>query len=260
MPLHTPRHTRIATLLAVMLLASACAATQRAGVVNTSRMGVVKGPGVVAAGVLQLEAGYLRADRGERTRDIVGEPLLRVGLGRDTELRATFPSYLRTQTPTVESEGFGDAAIALKHRFRQSAGWMPGVSLTVGTTLPTGEDPFSAGEAQPEAIAAAEWRLPRRLAVVGTAGHRHAVAAGDRFGQSTLGAAARADLSGAVAAQVEYSYVTFTRAGAGDAGQLRATAAFRLTRNLQLDAWAGRIDQGGVPDETLFGLGFTRRW
>lgn len=256
----TRRPARIATLLLAASLASACAATGRPGGVNTSRMGVVKGPGVVAAGVLQLEAGYLHGDRGERTRDVLGEPLLRVGLGRETELRATFPSYLRTETPTVQTEGFGDAAIALKHRFRQAAGWMPGVSLTVGTTLPTGEDAFSAGQAQPEAIAAAEWRLPRQLAVIGTAGHRHAIAAGDRFGQNTLGAAARADLSRVVAAQVEYTHVTSTREGARDAGQLRATAAFRLTRDLQLDGWAGRITQGGAPDETLFGLGFTRRW
>lgn len=260
MPHPTRRPARIATLLLAALLVSACAATGRPGVVNTSRMGVVKGPGVVAAGVLQLETGYLHADRDERTRHVIGEPLLRVGLGRETELRATFLPYLRTETPTAETEGFGDAGIALKHRFRQPAGWMPGVSLTVGTTLPTGEDAFTAGQAQPEAIAAAEWRLPRQLAVIGTVGHRQAIAAGDRFGQNTVGAAARADLSRVVAAQMEYTHVTSTREGAADAGQLRATAAFRLTRDLQLDGWAGRISQDGVPDETLFGLGFTRRW
>jgi hypothetical protein len=112
---------------------------------------------------------------------------------------------------------------------------MPGVSPTGGTTLPTGEDAFSAGEAQPEAIAAAEWRLPRRLAVIGTAG--------DRFGQNTLGAAARGPV-GTVAAQVEYARVSSTGAGAKDVDQLRATAALRLTRDLQLDGWAGRVSQG----------------
>lgn len=254
------RHTRFATVFAAMLLASACGATQRPGAVSTSRMGVVKGPGVVAAGVLQLEAGYLHADRDERIRDVFGESLLRVGLGRETELRATFPSYLRTETPTVEREGFGDAAIALKHRFRQAAGAMPGVSLTVGTTLPTGEDAFTARQAQPEAIAAAEWRVARPLALVATAGYRHAITQGDRFGQTTVGAAARADLSRMVTTQVEFTYLESTRHDAVDAGQLRATAAFRITRDLQLDGWASRIEQGGLPDETLFGVGFTRRW
>ena len=254
------RPARLATLAAALSLAACATGAPRAGVVNTSRMGVVKGPGVVAAGVLQVEAGYTRGDRDGRTRDVFGEPLLRVGLGRQTELRATFPAYLRTETPTLETEGFGDAALALKHRFRQAAGYLPGVSVTLGSTLPTGEDAFSAGGAQPEAIVAAEWRLPRQVALVGTAAHRQAIAADDRFGQNTLGAAARVDLSRVVATQVEYTHVTSTRAGATDAGQLRATAAFRITPNLQLDGWAGRVTQDGVPDETLFGVGFTRRW
>jgi hypothetical protein len=252
--------TRAAALVAVALLVSGCATTQRPGAVSTSRMGVVKGPGVVAAGVMQVEAGYLRGERDGRTRDAWGESLLRVGVGRDTELRATFPSYLRTETPALETEGFGDAALAVKHRFRQPAGWTPGVSLTVGSTLPTGQDAFSAGKAQPEAIAAAEWRLPHQVSLVGTAGHREAVAADDRFGQNTVGAAARADLSRTVATQVEYTRVSSTRVGATDAGQLRATAAFRITRDLQLDGWPGRVTQRGAPGETLFGVGVTRRW
>ena len=116
------------------------------------------------------------------------------------------------------------------------------------------------GAAQPEAIAAAEWRLPYRVALVGIVGHRHTVLAGDRSGQNTLGAATRADLSQAVTAQLEYTHVSSTRAGATDVDQVRATAALRLTRDLQLDGWAGRATQSGVPAETLFGLGFTRRW
>jgi hypothetical protein len=86
------------------------------------------------------------------------------------------------------------------------------------------------------------------------------VLAGDRFGQNTLGAAARVDLSQPVTAQLEYTHVSATRAGATDVGQVRATAAVRLTRDLQLDGWAGRATQSGVPAETLFGVGFTRRW
>lgn len=248
------------TLLAAALLLPAAAEAQTGPPVSTSRMGVVKGPGVVAAGVLQVEAGYSQAHRDERIRRAFGETLLRVGLGRQTELRATFPSYLRTETPGTTAEGASDAALALKHRFRQPAGWLPGLSLTAGSTLPTGADDFSAGGAQPEAIAAAEWRLPHRVALVGTAGHREAVLAGDRFGQNTLGVASRVDLTQAMAAQLEYSRVSATRAGAVDAGQLRATAALRLTRDLQLDGWAGRTTQEGVPAETLFGFGFTRRW
>jgi hypothetical protein len=260
MSTHSHLPIRVAVALAASLSLAACATTARPGAVSTSRMGVVKGPGVVAAGVVQLEAGYVHADRGERTRDVFGEALLRVGLGRDTELRAILPSYLRTETPAATTQGASDAVLAVKHRFRQPAGWLPGVSLLVGSTLPTGADAVSAGEAQPEVIGAAEWRLPHRLALVGTGGHRAAVFQGDRFGQNTLGVAARAELTAAAATQLEYSRVTATRAGAQALNQLRATAAYRLTRDLQLDGWIGRATQEGVPAETQLGLGFTRRW
>jgi hypothetical protein len=256
------RSLRIGMLAAASLALVACATggEPRAGVVNTSRMGVVKGPGVVAPGVLQVEAGYSQAERGERIRRAYGETLLRAGLGHDTELRATLPAYLRTTSPTGSPEGASDAALALKHRVRAPAGWRPGLALTLGTTLPTGAEAVGAGAAQPEAIASAEWRLPHATAVVVLAGHRHAVLAGDRFGQNTLGAAARTDFGRSVTGQLEYARISATRAGAADVGQLRGTLALRLTRDLQLDGWAGRATQDGAPAEAQFGVGFTRRW
>jgi len=86
------------------------------------------------------------------------------------------------------------------------------------------------------------------------------VLSGDRFGQSTVGIASRADVASNVTTQLEYVRISSTRAGARDVGQLRATAALRLTRDLQLDGWAGRATQDGVPAEAQFGLGITRRW
>ena len=256
---HAAPLRRAATAAALLTLA-ACAASGRPGGVSTSRMGVVKGPGVVAAGVVQMEAGYSHAERDGRIRNTFGETLFRVGLGRDTELRATLPSYLRTVTPAATTEGAGDAALAVKHRFRQAQGWLPGISATLGSTLPTGADDVGAGEAQPEGMLAAEWRLPHRLALVGIAAHREAVLQGDRFGQNTLGAAVRAELTGAATAQLEYTRVSATRAGAVDVGQVRATTVLRLTPDVQLDGWAGRLTQAGAPAETQLGLGFTRRW
>jgi hypothetical protein len=262
MKVRSVRPLRIATLVAVSLTLAACATggQPRAGVVNTSRMGVVRGPGVVAPGVLQLEAGYLQAERGERIRRVYGETLLRVGLGYETELRATLPSYLRTTSPAARPEGIGDAGLVLKHRLRTPAGWRPGLAVTLGSTLPTGADAVGAGAAQPEAGAAAEWRVPGNVALVAAAGHRYAVLQGDRFGLNTLGAAARADLGRSVTGQLEYVRILSTRAGAADIGQLRGAAALRVTRDLQLDGWAGRATQDGFPAEAQFGFGVTHRW
>jgi hypothetical protein len=256
------RSLRTGALVAASLSLAACAsaAHPRAGTVSTSRMGVVKGPGVVAPGVVQVEAGYSHAERDGRIRRAYGETLLRAGLGHDTELRATLPSYLRMVTPTARPEGMGDAALAVKHRLLPPAGWRPGLAITVGTTLPTGADAVGAGAAQPEGSVSAEWRLPARLALVALAAHRDAVLAGDRFGQNTLGVAGRAELSRRMGAQLEYARISSTRVGAADVGQVRATGALHLTPNLQLDGWLGRATQDGVPAETQLGFGITRRW
>lgn len=249
-----------ALLAALSLAACDTAGAPRPGVVSTSRMGVVKSPGVVAAGVVQVEAGYSEAHRDTRTRRAFGETFVRLGIGHDTELRALLPSYMHTATPTATTEGGSDAAVAVKHRFRQPAGYLPGVALTLGTTLPTGAEAVSTGGAQPEGSVSAEWKLPHRLALVGTYGHRDAVLKGDRYGQNTLGVATRADLSRRAAAQLEYTQVSATRAGAVDVRQVRGTGALRLTPNLQLDGWAGCAAQKGVKTEHQFGVGFTHRW
>lgn len=255
------RPLRAAGLVAVSLALAACAtASGRAGVVNTSRMGVVKGPGVVAAGVAQVEAGYSQGERDGRTRRAYGETLLRVGVGHGAELRATFPSYLRTTTPASAAEGLGDAALALKARLLTPSGLRPGVAVTAGSTLPTGASAVGAGAAQPEAGMSAEWKLPHRMALTGLAAHRHAILADDRYGQNTLGVAARVEPTASTAVQVEYTNLSTTRAGSHAVDQLRATAAFRLTPDLQLDGWVGRATSDGTPSEMLFGLGFTRRW
>jgi hypothetical protein len=209
--------------------------------------------------MVQLEAGYSRARQDQRTRHAIGETLVRVGLGPRTEVRASLSSYLRTVTPAATVEGMGDASLGVKHRLRDADGWIPSLALTVASTLPTGKDGFSAGALQPEAGMSAEWKLPRGLRAIGMASWRDAVAAGDRFGQTTLVAAGRASIGKAAAAQVEYGRFTTTRAGAANAGQLRATGALRLTPNLQLDGWAGRATTAGK-HEYLFGLGFARRW
>jgi hypothetical protein len=51
---------------------------------------------------------------------------------------------------------------------------------------------------------------------------------------------------------------TLLRVGLGYETELRATAALRVTRDLQLDGWAWRATQDGFPAEAQFG--FTRRW
>ena len=246
-------------VLCAPVLLGACATARPATPVATSRPGLVRPAGIVPAGHAQLEVGYTRAEQDGRTRHLVGETLLRVGVAPRTEVRAGWASYQRTLTDAATTEGAGDLSASVKHRFNDARRWIPAVALTAGTTLPTGADAVSAGEPQPEAALAAEWVLPRNLRVLGLASHRSAVAAGDRFGSTTVGAAGRVPLGARAFGQLEYTHALSTRAGAVEVRQLRAGAALRLTHDVALDAYAGRAAAAGRR-EYLVGVGLTSRW
>jgi hypothetical protein len=227
--------------------------------IATSRLGLTKAPGVVAASVVQLEAGYSHSELGGRTRHTVGETLVRIGLGKQLELRAGVPSFLRTTTQADTVSGMGDGLIAVRQRFTDAAGWRPMLALQTGATVPIGADGVTAGEVQPELAGYALWRLPEAFQLLTMGVHRHAVAAGDRYGQSTISAGLRRELMRGLNAQVDYGVVHSTRTGARDAHQVRGAAAVRLGKDLQLDGYIGRSTAGGQ-HETLLGLGFSTRW
>lgn len=253
-----PTLFRIA-LCAPVLLAGACASARPAAPVATSRPGVVRPTGIVPAGHAQLEVGYTRAEQATRTRHLFGETLLRVGVAPRTEVRAGWASYQRTVTGAATVEGAGDLSLSVKHRLNDPRPWIPAVAVTAGTTLPTGEEAVSAGEAQPEGVLGAEWVLPGNFRVLASAAHRSAVAGDDRFGSTTVGAAGRVPLGQRAVGQLEYTHAMSTRAGAVVVGQVRAGAALRLTHDVQLDAYAARAAAAGR-HEYLFGVGLTSRW
>jgi hypothetical protein len=245
--------------LVVAALAAGCATVPRTGVVSGARLGLTKAPGTLPRGVVQLEAGYSRAELDGRTRQAFGETLLRAGLGANTELRVGMPSYLRNVTTADTLTGMGDAYLAVRHRFTDARGWVPAFSVQAGSTLPTAEDRMGPGQAQPELAGYAMWRLPEKVQLLTMGVHRDAIAAGDRYGLNTVSAGLRRDVVTGVTAQADYGVVSSTRAGAADTHHLRAGAAVRIGRDLQLDGWGGRAETAGK-HEYQFGLGFSRRW
>jgi hypothetical protein len=253
------RAGRAASAAMPLLLAAACATVPRPTPISTSRLGVAKSTGTVTRGVVQLEAGYSRGHQDGRTRETLGETLLRVGVGPRTEARLGLPSYQRTVTAAATVEGLGDPVVAVKHRLHDLAGGLPAVAVTLASTVPLGADGVGAGAFQPEVGLSTEWKLPAGFRALVLGSFRDAVAAGDRFGQTTRAAGARRALSDRTLGQAEYIHVASTRAGAADVDQLRAGAALRVTSNLQLDGWAARSTAAGV-HELLFGVGFAHRW
>jgi len=254
-----PRPVRHAAMAALPLLAACATAHPNTAPIASSRLGIAKATGTVAPGRVQLEAGYSRGQQDGRTRQSFGETLVRIGVGPHTEGRISLSSYQRTVTPAATVQGMGDASVSVKHKLRDAAHGLPAVAILVGTTVPTGAAKMSAGEPQPEAALMTEWRLPAGFRALAMGSFRDAVAAGDRYGLTTVAAGARRNVCDHVTAQLEYAQVHSTRAGAFDTRHLRAGAMLRLTPTLQLDAWAGRATTHGV-HEQLFGVGFAQRW
>lgn len=251
---------RFAAALALALTASAAAA-QSAPAVATARLGMTKTPGVLAPGVVQLELGYSQSHQQTRTRHAIGETLLRVGLGVSTEARFGISSYTQmVNAGSVSAEGMGDAYLALKHRFARPSGLRPSTSVMLTTILPTGAEGIGAGAVQPELSVSAEWALSQRFRLLAMGNQRSAVTGDDRYGQTLLTAALRANLAPTVVAQADYGHTSATRQGAVDVDQLRAGVALRITPALQADAWFGHAMRDGLADERLFGIGLTHRW
>ena len=254
---------RAAAACAALLAAAACSAVPRPATtpppINTSRLGMAKGTGVVAPGVLQLETGYMHAHQDGRTREQFGETLLRLGVGANTELRGGLAGYQRTATPTTEVQGIADVALFVKHKFSDAKGWVPSVSLMAGALFPTGSDAVSAKAVQPDGMISAEWKLLPQARAVAMVQQRSAVLKDDRYGQTTVAVGARYLATKNLAAQLEYGAITATRAGALDVHHIRAGAALRLTPSIQLDGWAGRATTAKTR-EYLFGIGLSQRW
>jgi hypothetical protein len=252
------RRDTIGIIAAAILLGTHLPAHGQAPIAS-SRLGLTKAPAVLSARVFQLEAGYTHAAVDERTRQVLGETLLRIGVGRRSEIRAGLPSLIRTASPSDTVSGFADAFVAARHRFSDASGLRPTFTLQAGTTLPVGEHGIGAGELQPEAAGYALWRIPAGFQLLTMAVHRNAIAAGDRFGISTGSAGVRRDLAPGVTAQVDYGVTHSTRAGGSDVQQARVGAAVRIGPELQLDGWTARATVPGG-HEYQFGLGFARRW
>lgn len=123
--------------------------------ISTDRPGLMYSPSLVPARSFQIEAGLPGLAwnvSGDDRATVVGTPLqLRYGLNDEVELRLlTSPfNFVDGQSAgsDFEEAGFGDVELGGKYAVRDGATGWPRVAAIVGVRLPTGEDPFSTGQA-----------------------------------------------------------------------------------------------------------------
>jgi hypothetical protein len=121
------------------------------------RPGFGESASVVAARRVQAEAGATWT-LGDSSTTVIDMPelLVRVGLGRSFELRATAPNWIRPGG-TGAAPGWADAALGLKGHVTTGQG---DLALRGTVYLPTGTDAQSAGHIEPEASVAWSRDLP----------------------------------------------------------------------------------------------------
>jgi hypothetical protein len=100
---------------------------------------------------VQIETGisWSRSGEGPRREEtlLLGDILLRAGIGPRTELRLAFTAYGRVEPRGGPAdEGFGDMRLGLRHNLLSPDGSGASIAVQGFVTLPTGSGPFDSGD------------------------------------------------------------------------------------------------------------------
>ncbi len=144
-------------------------ATDKQDPLVPDRPGFYCGSLSVPQGYVHLETG-LSAQwfrEGDFKADTLSFPVVvRVGIVKGLEFRASTPSYLRVASEgpldRMVEDGFGGAAMGLKWQFKEAPESGPGASMgfLFSLNLPVGSDFAKPEKAEPGFIWAADWSLP----------------------------------------------------------------------------------------------------
>jgi Putative MetA-pathway of phenol degradation len=260
----TTRHARAVLAALPVLCIGACATgAYRTALTGPDRPGYSFGTATVPLGGAQLEVGYTDTRSDNVTYQTLGEGLLRVGVGANTELRLFTNSYALRDDASIGTHGVEDAKIGFKQRFRAGTGTTglaaTSLSLLAGTSLPTGSDGFGVDAWQPEAIIAAALPVTPKLSLVPNVGDVYAMI-GDTRQHRALGTlAAWYTLSSKLSAFAEYGGSQLTNDARSRLQYLDGGFALVPLPALQLDIRAGH-GMNGIPADNFIGLGLSRRW
>ena len=229
------------------------------------RPGYTDGPASMPMGAFQLEAGYTYDRAGTVTYSSIGETLLRIGVGAQSELRLFGNSYaIRSTDGAPTLYGMEDPKIGFKtsvHAKPDSVHSLtPNIAVLAALTLPAGGDAFRSAHVQPEAKLAANWTTPSPFSVYSN------VAAGRVYDGREWGE------RGWVSVALWYSVnpkvsvfgeeISVRRLGgsASPSNDVDAGVTYLINDRFQLDLRAGHGFGSASGTERFIGAGFARRW
>ncbi len=243
------RGTCLATTLLLLTLATPAGAQQSQPLV-TDRPDQTESATTVRPGVVQLEIGVtLGGDDAVRTV-AAPEALVRVGLARRLEARATFAGWMRA-VPRFGGgaavHGVGDVGVGFKYRLTDGDGWPPAAAVVADLTLPTGDEGFGSPRTDPTLLLAAAHEVGEAVGIgynLGAAWATVDEAVDVTTAHLLYSFVVGLSVHNAVAVFLEPFGALPLNEAAASRYALDGGLTLRLRRNLQLDVSAGF----GLPD------------
>jgi hypothetical protein len=224
---------------------------------------------------MQLEFGATDLHVGTLTYRVVGETLLRVGVGAATELRLSGQSLASRREHGALPGGpaapwrYGteDARIGVKQRFVAGHGThglaATSIGLIAGSTVPTGSDAFGAHAWQPEAVLTINTPVTGHHSVVVNVGDSYAAPlttpTGARAHRLAASVAEWYTLGSRWSVFGEYAGSRVATAGAPASHYVDAGVTFLPVGHVQLDVRVG-AGLNGIHGDHFVGAGIVRRW
>lgn len=255
------RSTKLTMITTALLTAAPVSAFGQQGALVTDRPDFTESSATITPGRVQLEAGYTFSRGGETRRHGLGELLTRIGLVERLELRAGLNSFVISDGPEEDREGFEDLLVGAKLRLAEPGGpgrWRPAVSLLARTFIPTGARGIGGNELAPELKLILGWEVSPRLAVGANLNVASVETEGDRFAQFSGSVSLGASVARRVGAFAEaFGFVAGNPLGA-DVGFLNGGVTLQASDDFQFD---GRLGVGFGDEEPNYftGLGFALR-
>ena len=249
----------------------ACAHFGAPGAAAPDRPGYTDTPVALPARAVQFEAGVTSdgtGPAGARTTYVsVGETLLRLGVGANTELRLFGNSYgIRSAANAPTMRGMEDVKIGAKLNLRAIPdsvhSWAPNVALLAATTLATGGPAITAGSAQPEAKLAVNWTTATPFSLYSDVGTSTVYNETGRAERGWVSLAGWWSVNPQVSLMAEgLATRPVSGSGSGTTGNnIDAAVTYLINDRFQLDVRIGRGLGSATSSERFVGAGFARRW
>jgi hypothetical protein len=264
-----------AIALGVVVLAAAGARAQGPvdpdeDYINPDRPGIADGSGVVGAGRFQIEAGLQRERRSESggsARTDYVPALLRLGVGRNLELRLESNTYTSTRARDSEqgptrSEGIQPVSVGFKYRFAEAAdSQRPSMGVIVRLFPRSGTGNYKTRRATGDLRIAADWDFAPQWSLnpnIGVAAYEGD--GGRRYTAALFAATLNYNPSKVVNVFVDIGgQYPETRNGRGSA-VVDGGIAYIVGRDVQLDFSVGARVAGVTPARVFWAAGISKRF